>query len=139
MFLSLFSEFDGYSGVGKKLSWPITFLTVPGSLTNQLDLPFCFKIASKKLQRLQIYVHSVIFPYITDFIYDEWPETHHQHSLQSLTIPAQSSITNNTPKGLVAENLLQELKTAAGLNTNKIETNWRTVMRMVKKFLCAYP
>ena len=23
--LSLFSEFDGYSGVGKKLSWPITF------------------------------------------------------------------------------------------------------------------
>ena len=40
----------------------------------------------KKLQRLQNYVHSVIFPYITDFIYDEWPEIHHQHSLQSLTI-----------------------------------------------------
>ena len=25
VFLSLFSEFDGYSGVGKKFSWPITF------------------------------------------------------------------------------------------------------------------
>ena len=25
VFLSLFSEFDSYSGVGRKLSWPITF------------------------------------------------------------------------------------------------------------------
>ena len=49
-------------------------------------------------------------------------------------------ITNDTPKHrLTAGNLLRELKTAAGLNTNKIETNWRTVMRMVKKFLCAFP
>ena len=73
-----------------------------GKSNDQLDLPFCFKIASKKLQRLQNYVHIVIFPYITDFIYNEWPETHHQHSLQSLTILPKHSLT--------AGNLLQELK-----------------------------
>ena len=48
VFLSISSEIDDYSGAGKKLYWPITLiLTVPRSLTNQLNLWFCFKIASK--------------------------------------------------------------------------------------------
>ena len=49
-------------------------------------LAVLFQNSIKKLQRLQNYVYSVIFYYITDFIYDEWPEIHHQYSLQSLTI-----------------------------------------------------
>ena len=43
----------------------------PATLTKQLNLPLCFKIAPKKLPKLQNYVSSVVFRYITDFFYDE--------------------------------------------------------------------
>ena len=66
-----------------------------------IKLVILFQNSIKKLQRLQNHVHSVIFRYITNFIYDE----------ASNSPPTQSSITGDTPKhNLTAGNLLKELK-----------------------------
>ena len=92
-----------------------------------------FQNSLKKLQRLQNYMHSVIFHYITDFIYDE--------GMARNSPPAQFSITEDTPKhSLTAGNLLQKLKQHLEYTQTKhVETNWHTVMRMVKKFLWVFP
>lgn len=86
-----------------------------------------FQNRTKKLQKLQNYVSSIVFHYITDFFL--W------WVARNLSL-AQPSITEGTSNhSLTTGNWVQEIKTAAGVNTNKMETNWCTVTRIIKKFL----
>ena len=52
-----------------------------GKSNESTRLAVLFQNSIKKITKA-----TELFRYITDFIYDEWPEIHHQHSLQSLTI-----------------------------------------------------
>ena len=108
-----------------------------------VKLAVLFQNSLKKLQRLQNYMHSVIFHYITNFIYDEGMARNSSPAQFSITedTPKQFSITEDTPKhSLTAGNLLQKLKQQLEYTQTKyVETNWHTVMRMVKKFLWVFP
>ena len=92
-----------------------------------IKLAILFQNSIKKLQKLQNYVHSVIFRYITDFVYDFIAARN--------SSPVQSLITEGTTKhSLTAGNLLQELTQQLEYTRTKQKQIGAHIMTMVKKF-----